>query len=90
MGFGLLNVNMINKMKKRIILLVISIIISLDVYSICYNSNGIQNCKETDSINKQTCIQLVSVFTEKYKQKRILLQHISHGHGYLKIALSNQ
>ena len=69
MGFGLLNVNMINKMKKRIILLVISIIISLDVYSISYKSNGIQNCKETDSINKQKCIQQVSVFTEKYKQK---------------------
>ncbi len=69
MGFGLLNVNMINKMKKRIILLVISIIISLDVYSLCYNSTGIQKCKETDSINKQTCIQKVSVFTEKYKQK---------------------
>ncbi len=69
MGFGLLNVNMINKMKKRITLLVVSIIISLDVYSICYNSNGIQNCKETDSINKQKCIQKVSVFTEKYKQK---------------------
>tara|TARA_B100000900_G_scaffold122972_1_gene103716 strand:- start:19302 stop:20663 length:1362 start_codon:yes stop_codon:yes gene_type:complete len=69
MGFGLLNVNMISKMKKRIILLVISIIISLDVYSICYNGNGIQNCKETDSINKQKCIQLVSVFTEYYKQK---------------------
>ena len=42
----------------------------MDVYSICYNSNGIQNCKESKIvlINKYV-YNWFSVFTEKYKQK---------------------
>ena len=63
---------MINKMKKSPLLLVISIIISFDfiqyVMILMVYKTG-----ETDSINKQKCKQLVSVFTESITSKRIML-----------------
>ncbi len=72
MVHGLLNVNMIKKMKLKAFILLISIIINIDLYSLNFNMNSAQDCQEIDSINVQKCKEKLSVFREYYKQKDYL------------------
>ena len=72
MVYGLLNVNMIKKMKLKPLIFLISIIINIDLYSLNFNINSAQDCQEIDSINIQKCKEKLSVFREYYKQKDYL------------------
>ena len=68
---------MIKKMKIKNLLLIISIIMTVDCYSFNYSSNSFEKCKDTDSINIQKCNEELSIFREHYKMKQYVTAYKS-------------